>query len=114
MAAPPLAQWARLNAQYACPLRRGAWYRVIDVTPLEVVVEVHHKSVLVARPWVELAQVPPPRWTVVENSARKAPGSNGRYAVCPSCRERMPLSGNPPSLRCRRCRGTFEVGRAEL
>jgi hypothetical protein len=110
MAAPPLAQWARLQADYACPLRRGAWYRVLDLTPLEVVVDVHNRSVLVARPYVELAHLPPRRWTVVERPGRKAPDSSGRYAVCPSCRERVPLPGNPPTLRCRRCQGTFEVG----
>ncbi len=109
MAAPPPAQWARLRADYACPLRRGAWYRVIDVTPLEVVVDVQNKPVIVARPYVELARVPPPRWTVVERAGTKAPDSSARYAVCPSCRERMPLSGTPPTLRCRRCQGAFEV-----
>jgi hypothetical protein len=109
MAASPPAQWARLRADYDCPLRRGAWYRVLELKQLEVVVHVHNKSVLVARPWVELAPVPPPRWTVVERAGKQAPDSGGRYAVCPSCRERVRLTGTPPTLRCRRCRGTFAV-----
>jgi len=112
--APP--QWARLRSDYDCPLRRGAWYRVLSVSQLEVVVEVHDRPILVARPWVELVAVPPPRWTVIERGAtsRRLPGRQSeRYAVCPSCRERVPLAGRPPKLRCRRCRGVFEVEREE-
>ena len=108
---PPL-QWARLTADYDCPLRRGAWYRVVSVSQLEVVVEVHGKQVLVARPYVELVNVPPPRWTVVARTkqSRRVPGKLGtQYVVCPSCRERVPLAGTPTKLRCRRCAGVFQI-----
>jgi hypothetical protein len=111
--APSLTQWARLQAEYDCPLRRGAWYRVLGASQLEVVVEVHDKPVLIARPWLELVAVPPPRWTVIERptAARRAPpGLETRYAVCPSCRERVPLAGRPSRMRCRRCSGVFRVG----
>ena len=113
---PPPPQWARLRSDYDCPLRRGAWYRVLSVSQLEVVVDVHDRPGLVARPWVELVPVPPPRWTVVERGAtsRRLPGQRGdRYVVCPSCRERVPLSGRPSKLGCRRCGGVFEVERGE-
>jgi hypothetical protein len=108
-----LTQWARLRAEYDCPLRRGAWYRVLSASQLEVVVEVHDRPVLVASPWLELVAVPPARWTVIERAAasrRHSHGLGSRYAVCPSCRERVPLGGQPSKLRCRRCSGVFGVG----
>jgi hypothetical protein len=110
---PSLTQWARLSADYDCPLRRGAWYRVLSASQLEVVVEVHDKPVLIARPWLELVAVPPPRWTVVERpraSRRASHDLGARYAVCPSCRERVPLGGRPSRMRCRRCSGLFRMG----
>jgi hypothetical protein len=85
---------------------------VLGASQLEVVVEVHDKPVLIARPWLELVPVPPPRWTVIERlvASPREPQLGTRYAVCPSCRERVPLAGRPSRLRCRRCRGVFRVG----
>ena len=108
--------WARLRSDYGCPLRRGAWYRVLSVSPLEAVVDVDKKPVLLPREYVEIVASRPSRWTVVrkvERSPRLPSEMSGRYAVCPSCRERMPLRGEPSNLRCRRCNGVFEVGWGE-
>ena len=88
--------WARLRADYGCPLRRGAWYRVVSVSPLEAVVDVDQKPVLLPREYLEIVNTRPSRWTVVqepERSPRLPSEMSGRYAVCPSCRERMPLRG---------------------
>jgi hypothetical protein len=86
---------------------------VLSASQLEVVVKVHDRPVLIARPWLELVAVPPARWSVVERSTtarRHLHDLGSRYAVCPSCRERVPLGGRPSKLRCRRCRGVFGVG----
>jgi len=108
--------WARLRADYGCPLRRGAWYRVVSISPLEAVVDVDQKPVLLPREYLEIVNTRPSRWTVVqepERSPRLPSEMSGRYAVCPSCRERMPLRGEATNLRCRRCNGVFEVGWGE-
>jgi len=114
--APQQQTWARLRSDYGCPLRRGAWYRVLSVSPLEAVVDVDKKPVLLPREYVEIVASRPSRWTVVrevERSPRVPSEMSGRYAVCPSCRERMSLRGDPTNLRCRRCNGVFEVGWSE-
>ena len=114
--APQQQTWARLRSDYGCPLRRGAWYRVLSVSPLEAVVDVDKKPVLLPREYVEIVADRPSRWTVVrevERSPRVPIEMTGRYAVCPSCRERMSLRGDPTNLRCRRCNGVFEVGWGE-
>ena len=100
---PSLTQWARLRAEYDVPLRRGAWYRVLSVSQFEVVVDVNQRAILVARPYVDVSTSPPSRWTLIDR------GAGTRYAVCPSCRERVPAAGHPPVLRCRRCKGEFPV-----
>ncbi|PYO98480.1 MAG: hypothetical protein DMD61_09795 [Gemmatimonadetes bacterium] len=104
-------QWARLRSEYDAPLRRGAWYRVLSVSQFEVVVDVHQRPVLVARPYVDVSSTPPVCWTIIDvrGSARAGGGLGSRYAVCPSCRERVPLAGQPSTLRCRRCKGVFPV-----
>ena len=104
-------QWARLRSDHDVPLRRGAWYRVLSVSQLEVVVDVNQKAVLVARPYVDVSSVPPSRWTIVDRSTTSLNprAVDARYAVCPSCRERVPVAGHPPSMRCRRCQGEFPI-----
>src|SRR5439155_999100 len=49
-------QWARVRARTNCQLRRGAWYRVVELAPVEVVLEVNRRLLRVPRPFV---QVPP-------------------------------------------------------
>ncbi len=108
----PELQWARLQTDVDCHLRRGGWYRVIRLAPLEVLLDVNRKPLSVPRPFLQIAPTPPRRWTVVPRPRRapRLPDSWGaRYGVCPSCRNRMPLDGQPASLRCQRCNGLFEV-----
>jgi hypothetical protein len=105
-------RWGRLRADVRYPLRRGAWYRITEVTSAEVVVEVNRRMLPVPRPLVELADAPPRRWTVVERPAdavRMPEGWGDRYLVCPSCRHRSPLHGRPQSMRCPRCYGLFPI-----
>src|SRR5256885_12780741 len=105
--------WARLKADYGCPLRRGAWYRVVSVSPLEAVVDVEQRAVLPPREYLEIVPTRPTRWTVVrevERSPRLPSEMRERYAVCPSCRERRSLAGAPRHLPRRRLHRAFEVG----
>jgi len=43
------AQWARLQADVKCCLRRGAWYRVIRLGAREAVLDVGRTPLTVAR-----------------------------------------------------------------
>jgi hypothetical protein len=107
-----LPKWVRLQGDYPCPLRRGAWYRVVNASPLEIVVDVNKKPVRIPRRHLELADQPAQVWTVVELAqvSPRAPRTLGaRYAVCPSCRERVALEGKPVNLRCPKCNGMFNV-----
>src|ERR1041384_2183728 len=99
-------QWARLQGEYPCPLRRGAWYRIVNALGLEVVVDVNKKPVRVPRRHLELVEQPAREWTVVVRTAPTPRGSQpvgSQYAVCPSCRERVQLAGRPLDMRCPKC-----------
>jgi len=77
---------------------------------------VEKRAVLLPREYLEIVDTRPTRWTVVreiERSPRVPREMQERYGVCPSCRERMSLAGEPRNLRCRRCNGVFEVGWGE-
>ncbi|HXF94779.1 MAG TPA: hypothetical protein VNI61_01635 [Gemmatimonadales bacterium] len=105
-------QWGRLQADVNCRLRRGAWYRVLRVAPLEAVVEVNRRPLPVPRYLIEIVSQPPRRWTVVPapRAARQVAAHLGdAYLVCPSCRGRAPLRGRPRRAPCERCRTDFEV-----
>ena len=94
--------FARLQADVPLKMRRGAWYRVIQLTDLQAVIEINHRKVGVLRAWLEIAQRPPLRWSVVHGSAenRKAPPHlRGTYGVCPNCRARAPLQTTEWRLR---------------
>jgi hypothetical protein len=108
----PPQQWARLQTDVNVKLRRGAWYRILKLGPLEAVVEVNRRPVTVARTLLQIVQAPPTRWTIVSapRNATRVPSSWGeRYAVCPACRGRSPIEGHPANMRCTRCNGLFEV-----
>src|SRR5207244_12969306 len=77
-------QWARLRSEYDAPLRRGAWYRVLSVSQFEVVVDVHQRPVLVARPYVDVSSTPPACWTIIDvrGAARAGGGLGSLCAVC--------------------------------
>jgi len=105
-------QWARLQTDAPSPLRRGAWYRILKLTAVEATVNVKGKPIAVPRAQVQLASEPVLRWSVVPapKNAPRFPSSWGpRYAVCPNCRERAQLLGEPTTLRCQRCNGSYEV-----
>lgn len=111
-------QWARLQVDTDCALRRGAWYRVTKIGTLESVLDVNRRPHAVPSYIVQIASTPPRRWTVVPrppSAARLSPHLSSHYVVCPSCRERAPLAGTrrPRALGCKRCRGVFEVAWAE-
>src|SRR5260370_22823277 len=106
------SRWARLQIENPCPLRRGAWYRVLSASPLDVVVDVNRKQVRAPRRNLELAEQPVSKWTVVQTarpSVRVPKAMSVRYAVCPGCRERVPLDDKTTNLRCPKCNGLFDV-----
>jgi len=111
---PPIL-FARLQADVDLKIRRGAWYRVLDLGDLEAVIEVNKRPLTVLRAMIEIQQRPPLRWTVVPRSSpgRKAAALGMEYGVCPSCRTRAPLPKRTRELQCPRCRGEFEVNWGE-
>src|SRR2546428_1056881 len=109
------AQWARLQADVKCRLRRGAWYRVIRLGAREVVLDVGRTPLTVARSVLRLSSAPPSQWTVVSDPRHAAglPANLMEYAVCPSCRSRAPFDEHPATMRCPRCNGLFAVAWVE-
>jgi hypothetical protein len=106
------AQWARPRADVNRGLRRGAWYRVLDVTSQTVTIDVNHTAQTVPREGVEIVTTPPQRWSVVSrpSDAVRVPVDWGDwYALCPTCRNRTPIKGHSPTLRCPRCAGLFQI-----
>jgi len=105
-------QWGRLQVDVPCALRRGAWYRVARLAPLEAVLDVNRRPLTVPHYLLQVVSKPPTRWSVVPRPERASelPLDWGEhYGVCPSCRERAELRGRPRRLACSRCRGEFEV-----
>jgi hypothetical protein len=105
-------QWARLNGEAPSHLRRGAWYRIVKLTATEATLNVKGAPVAIPRSQLELAPEPALRWSVVPAPRRapRFPSTWGtRYAVCPNCRDRAQLVGEPASMRCNRCNGLFDV-----
>ena len=105
-------QWARLKADVKSPLRRGAWYRILKLTPADAILDVRGKPVGVRRGDLQLSPTPALRWSVVtspKDSPRFPKSWGPRYAVCPNCRERARLEGQPAGMRCHRCNGFFEI-----
>jgi hypothetical protein len=104
--------WARLRVEADCGLRRGTWYRVTRFTPSEIFLDVQHCPVAVPRRLLDLVVGRPDRWSVVprpRDAAKLPPELGAPYAVCPACRARAPLPGNPARLACPRCQGVFAV-----
>jgi hypothetical protein len=104
--------FARLQADVPLKLRRGAWYRVIEITDLQATIEVNRRRVEVLRAWLEIRERPPQRWSVVEGAKdnRKAPPPlRGTYGVCPSCRARAPIPKRARTLECKKCRQEFAI-----
>jgi hypothetical protein len=106
-----MMMWARLQADVNCKLRRGAWYRLIKAQGLAALVDVKGTPVPVVRAFLQMSNTPPRKWTVVPRPENAPRGLDigEHYAVCPSCRERVPLRGRPSRLACDRCRVEFAV-----
>lgn len=105
-------QWARLRVDENRRLRRGAWYRVADITQREATLDVNRRAVAVPRASLEIVSAQPRYWTIVHRprDAKGLPTLWGdRYAVCPGCRNRAPLRGAPQNMRCPRCERVFRV-----
>ncbi len=109
-----VTQWARPRWDVEGPLRRGAWYRVVRLTPLEAVVDINGNPVSLPRSSLQFASTPPAHWTVVprpRNAGARLPLNWGpKYGVCPNCRERARLATNAAGMRCPRCNGFFDIG----
>ena len=109
----PNGEWARLRPHETAALRRGAWYRVVRVTPREAVVDVNGLPIILPRTSVQIVPVKPERWAVVSRppNALRMPDSWGsRYGVCPNCRERARLEPRAAGMRCPKCNGYFDIG----
>jgi hypothetical protein len=108
----PDLQWARLKTDVKCGLRRGAWYRVIRLTPEEAILDVDRKPITIARDHLDLVSIPPDHWTVVprpRDVVGPAVGWGDSYGVCPNCHHRAPLRRQPLELACSKCGGVFKV-----
>lgn len=107
----PGLRWGRLQVDVNCELRRGAWYRVLDLRGLKAVVDVNQKLLALPLYVLEVVNTPPRRWTVVAPSrkARVPRKLTPQYAVCPSCRERAVIGRQSRAMQCPRCRGQFDV-----
>src|SRR6266566_4789086 len=109
----PAFTWARLKVDAPSHLRRGAWSRILKLTSADATLNVKGAPVAVPRGQLQLSSEPALRWTVVPapRAAPRFPSTWGaRYAVCPNCRDRAQLIGQPVTMRCHRCNGLFDVG----
>jgi len=104
--------WARLRMDNACGLRLGAWYRVARVESGSVVIAVGGDEIHVPREALEVVEIRPELWSVVDRrvgSISLLARWGACYAVCPSCRQRQVPIGRPRTQRCNRCNEAFEV-----
>jgi len=98
----PVRRYASAMARTVEPHPR-AWARLLDVTD---------EQVPVLRRLLNTVFAQPSRWTVVPrpSDAINLPSDWGtRYAVCPACQGRAPISGFARELPCPHCRGVFAV-----
>jgi hypothetical protein len=110
-------QWARLQIDLNLEIRRGAWYRVRHLGPLQAIVEARGRTFVVPAPFLEVIGKPPRRWSVVlrpRDAVHLPPSWGDRYAVCPSCRERQQIIGRPRRMTCERCHEEFQVAWKEI
>src|SRR2546428_10694672 len=57
--------WARLKLDVSCGLRRGAWYRVVGLTPEDAVLQVPRRErVRVPRRYLQTLFARPRHWTL--------------------------------------------------
>ena len=105
--------WARLKQDVNCGLRRGAWYRVVGLTPEDAVLQVPRRErVRVPRQFLQTLFSRPRHWTVVPRPAQVQDLPDhwrSRYAVCPVCRARAPITGYTVDMQCPKCNGQFGI-----
>lgn len=109
---PDAPRWARVKGDVNCRVRRGAWYRVVQLMTDVAILEVGERSLSVPRELLHIAQVRPRVWSVVRRpyDAVDVPRSWGsRYGVCPACRHRMPLEYDQVVARCERCHASGPI-----
>jgi ribosomal protein L37AE/L43A len=85
---------------------------VVEVTPVEAILEVNNRLLHIPRAWVQILPLRPPLWSVVSGS-RDAAGhdaSQATYGVCPSCCARAALHHTAATWRCPRCGTVSAVG----
>src|SRR5438874_334503 len=85
--------WARPRVDVNCGLRRGGWYRVVQVTGAEAVLEVTPEPVPVRRRLRETVFRRPFRWSIVPRPRDARNGPSGWRAAGPG-RGRGPI---PPA-----------------
>jgi len=108
--------FARIQDDVPLKLRKGAWYRVVQLDDLQAVIEVNHRKVSVLRAWLEIRNRPPQRWSVVEGSKENQkvpPPLRGTYGVCPNCRARTPLPKKVREHQCKKCGNEYEIDWAD-
>ncbi len=101
--------WARVRARTNAPLRRGAWYRVVELDGRDVVLEVNRRLLKFSRALLQVLPIRPPTWSVVPRPPNNSLAPGDKYGVCPNCCDRARLDAGARILRCRRCRSTFAV-----
>src|SRR5438132_13530842 len=57
-------QWARLQVDVNCRVRRGAWYRVAALTSAAARLDVNRAQVAVPRTSLKIVSAPPQSWTI--------------------------------------------------
>lgn len=101
--------WARVRARTSVPLRRGAWYRVVELDGRHVVLEVNRRFLKVSRALLQVLPIRPPTWSVVPRPPNNSQAPGDKYGVCPNCCDRARLDAGAQVMRCRRCRSTFAI-----
>ena len=70
---PRAFQWARLKADVKSPLRRGAWYRILKLTPTDAILDVRGKPGSVSRGDLQLSPEPARRPHTATPSTTRRP-----------------------------------------
>lgn len=113
---PQVRYWARVRAGAETPLRRGAWYRVVELTANDAVLDVNQRLLRVPRASLQILPLRPPLWSLVRRRPDEAPATDAdqRYAVCPSCCSRSAVRGSAPTMRCHGCGSVFAIAWSDL
>ncbi len=109
--------WSSVRPPYSKNLRAGGWYPVVrDDLVDRVTIRIGETGVDVPRRFLELRPRRPNLFSVVHRvgydavARRQSVHKLGkRYAVCPACRSRFTLIGQPEAIQCPECKHTGEV-----